>query len=96
MELIYTDSDLNNYLTNVANISAENPLLIEKFLDDAVELDIDVICDGEKTLIGGVLQHIEEAGIHSGDSSCSFPPYSVGDTQLHACLLYTSDAADDA
>ena len=84
MELIYTDLDLNNYLTNVANISSENPLLIEKFLDDAVELDIDVICDGKKTLIGGVLQHIEEAGIHSGDSSCSFPPYSVGDTQLHA------------
>ena len=83
MELIYTDSDLKNYLTKVAHISADNPLLIEKFLDDAVELDIDVICDGEKTLIGGVLQHIEEAGIHSGDSSCSFPPYSVGDTQLH-------------
>ena len=84
MELIYTDNDLNNYLTKVANISSDNPLLIEKFLDDAVELDIDVICDGEQTLIGGVLQHIEEAGIHSGDSSCSFPPYSVGDTQLHA------------
>ena len=84
MELIYTDNDLNNYLTKVANISSDNPLLIEKFLDDAVELDIDVICDGEKTLIGGVLEHIEEAGIHSGDSSCSFPPYSVGDTQLHA------------
>ena len=84
MELIYTDSDFNNYLNKVANISHDNPLLIEKFLDDAIELDIDVICDGEKTLIGGVLQHIEEAGIHSGDSSCSFPPYSVGDTQLHA------------
>jgi carbamoyl-phosphate synthase large subunit len=84
MELIYTDNDLKNYLTKVALISPENPLLIEKFLDDAVELDIDVICDGKKTLIGGVLQHIEEAGIHSGDSSCSFPPYSVGDTQLHA------------
>ena len=83
MELIYTDNDLKKYLTKVALISPENPLLIEKFLDDAVELDIDVICDGEKTLIGGVLQHIEEAGIHSGDSSCSFPPYSVGDTQLH-------------
>ena len=83
MELIYTDNDLKNYLTKFALISSENPLLIEKFLDDAVELDIDVICDGEKTLIGGVLQHIEEAGIHSGDSSCSFPPYSVGDTQLH-------------
>ena len=84
MELIYTDNDLKNYLTKVALISPDNPLLIEKFLDDAVELDIDVICDGKKTLIGGVLQHIEEAGIHSGDSSCSFPPYSVGDTQLHA------------
>ena len=84
MELIYTDNDLKKYLTKVALISPENPLLIEKFLDDAVELDIDVICDGEKTLIGGVLQHIEEAGIHYGDSSCSFPPYSVGDTQLHA------------
>ncbi len=84
MELIYTDSDFNNYLNKVANISPDNPLLIEKFLDDAIELDIDVICDGEKTLIGGVLQHIEEAGIHSGDSSCSFPPYSVGDTQLYA------------
>ena len=83
MELIYTDNDLKNYLTKFAVISPENPLLIEKFLDGAVELDIDVVCDGEKTLIGGVLQHIEEAGIHSGDSSCSFPPYSVGDTQLH-------------
>ena len=84
MELIYTDNDLKKYLTNMIEISADNPLLIEKFLDDAIELDIDVVCDGEKALIGGVLQHIEEAGIHSGDSSCSFPPYSVGDTQLFA------------
>ena len=84
MELIYTDKDLKNYLTTMIDVSADNPLLIEKFLDDAVELDIDVVCDGQDALIGGVLQHIEEAGIHSGDSSCSFPPYSVGDTQLHA------------
>ncbi|MBL6683288.1 MAG: carbamoyl-phosphate synthase large subunit [SAR86 cluster bacterium] len=83
MELIYTDSDLKNYLNNQSEISKDNPLLIEKFLDDAVELDIDIVCDGENALVGGVLQHIEEAGIHSGDSSCSFPPYSVGDTQLH-------------
>ena len=83
MELIYTDSDLKNYLNNQLEISKDNPLLIEKFLDDAVELDIDIVCDGEDALVGGVLQHIEEAGIHSGDSSCSFPPYSVGDTQLH-------------
>ena len=83
MELIYTESDLKNYLNNQLEISQDNPLLIEKFLDDAVELDIDIVCDGENALVGGVLQHIEEAGIHSGDSSCSFPPYSVGDTQLH-------------
>ena len=83
MELIYTSSDLKNYLNNQIEIAKDNPLLIEKFLDDAVELDIDIVCDGENALVGGVLQHIEEAGIHSGDSSCSFPPYSVGDTQLH-------------
>ena len=82
MELIATENDLRNYLTNMVEISSENPLLIEKFLDDALELDIDVVCDGEKVLVGGILQHIEEAGIHSGDSACSFPPYSVGDDQL--------------
>ena len=82
MELIATENDLRNYLKTMVEISPENPLLIEKFLDDALELDIDVVCDGEKVLVGGILQHIEEAGIHSGDSACSFPPYSVGDDQL--------------
>ncbi len=82
MELIATENDLRNYLKTMVEISSENPLLIEKFLDDALELDIDVVCDGEKVLVGGILQHIEEAGIHSGDSACSFPPYSVGDDQL--------------
>ena len=82
MELIATENDLRNYLKTMVEISSENPLLIEKFLDDALELDIDVVCDGKKVLVGGILQHIEEAGIHSGDSACSFPPYSVGDDQL--------------
>lgn len=83
MELINTQLDLDNYINNKIVLSKENPLLIEKFLDDAVEIDIDIICDGTDAVVGGVLQHIEEAGIHSGDSSCSFPPYSVSDTQLH-------------
>ena len=83
MELLNTQQDLNNYVNNKIVLSKENPLLIEKFLDDAVEIDIDLICDGTDAVVGGVLQHIEEAGIHSGDSSCSFPPYSVSDTQLH-------------
>ena len=62
MELIATENDLK-VPTNMVEISSENPLLIEKFLDDALELDIDVVCDGEKVLVGGILQHIEEAGI---------------------------------
>ena len=84
MELLYTDQDLENYLQNKIQISSKNPLLIEKFLDDAIEVDIDLICDGKEAVVGGVLQHIEEAGIHSGDSSCSFPPYSVSENQLYA------------
>ena len=83
MELLYTDQDLENYLQNKIQISSKNPLLIEKFLDDAIEVDIDLICDGKEAVVGGVLQHIEEAGIHSGDSSCSFPPYSVSENQLY-------------
>ena len=84
MELLYTNQDLENYLQNKIQISSKNPLLIEKFLDDAIEVDIDLICDGKEAVVGGVLQHIEEAGIHSGDSSCSFPPYSVSENQLYA------------
>ena len=83
MELIYTSSDLENYLQKKIQISSKNPLLIEKFLDDAIEVDIDLLSDGREAVVGGVLQHIEEAGIHSGDSSCSFPPYSVSENQLY-------------
>ena len=82
MELIYTESDLKNYVNNRVEISPDNPLLIEEFLEDATEIDIDLISDGENVLIGGILQHIEEAGIHSGDSSCSFPPYSVPEKKI--------------
>ncbi len=83
MELIYTSSDLEIYLQKKIQISSKNPLLIEKFLDDAIEVDIDLLSDGREAVVGGVLQHIEEAGIHSGDSSCSFPPYSVSENQLY-------------
>ena len=83
MELIYTSGDLESYLQKKIQISSKNPLLIEKFLDDAIEVDIDLLSDGREAVVGGVLQHIEEAGIHSGDSSCSFPPYSVSENQLY-------------
>ena len=59
--------------------SPEHPVLIDQFLDDAIEVDVDAICDGERVVIGGIMEHIEEAGVHSGDSACSLPPYSLAE-----------------
>jgi carbamoyl-phosphate synthase large subunit len=77
MRIVYNDKDLNNYMTSAISISPEKPILIDKFLKDAVEIDVDAICDGELTVIGGIMEHIEEAGIHSGDSACVLPPHTL-------------------
>ncbi|WP_455380174.1 carbamoyl-phosphate synthase large subunit [Acidihalobacter prosperus] len=77
MEIVYDEQDLRRYMNEAVKISNDAPVLIDRFLDDAVEVDIDAICDGESVLIGGVMQHIEQAGVHSGDSACSLPPYSL-------------------
>ncbi|MGM0524932.1 MAG: carbamoyl-phosphate synthase large subunit [Pseudomonadota bacterium] len=79
MEIVYDEQDLNRYLTEAVKVSNEAPVLLDRFLDNAIEVDIDAICDGEDVLIGGIMQHIEEAGVHSGDSACSLPPYSLSD-----------------
>jgi carbamoyl-phosphate synthase large subunit len=78
MEVVYSDADLKRYITDAVRVSNESPVLLDRFLDNAVEVDVDVIADhtGE-VLIGGIMEHIEEAGVHSGDSSCSLPPYSL-------------------
>jgi carbamoyl-phosphate synthase large subunit len=77
MEIIYNEKELQRYMRDTVEISPQSPLLLDHFLDDAIEVDLDAICDGKNVLIGGIMEHIEQAGIHSGDSSCSLPPHSL-------------------
>ncbi|MER2492302.1 carbamoyl-phosphate synthase large subunit [Catenovulum sediminis] len=77
MEIVYDLNDLKRYLNEAVKVSNESPVLLDRFLDDAVEVDIDAICDGQDVVIGGIMEHIEQAGVHSGDSACSLPPYSL-------------------
>ncbi|MCF6236317.1 MAG: carbamoyl-phosphate synthase large subunit [Gammaproteobacteria bacterium] len=77
MEIVYNESDLRRYMTEAVRVSNESPVLLDRFLNDAKEVDVDAICDGENVVIGGVLEHIEQAGVHSGDSACSLPPFSL-------------------
>jgi carbamoyl-phosphate synthase large subunit len=77
MEVVYDESDLREYVDRAVQASPEHPLLIDKFLEDATEVDVDAIADGQTVVIGGIMEHIEEAGVHSGDSACSLPPYSL-------------------
>jgi len=77
MEIVYNNDDLQRYMREAVSVSNDSPVLLDRFLDDAVEVDIDAISDGNRVLIGGIMEHIEQAGIHSGDSACSLPPYSL-------------------
>ena len=77
MEVVYDESDLREYVERAVKASPEHPLLIDRFLEDATEVDVDAIADGQTVVIGGIMEHIEEAGVHSGDSACSLPPYSL-------------------
>ncbi len=77
MEIVYSEEGLLSYMQNAVSVSNDSPILLDRFLDNAVELDVDAICDGKDVVIGGIMEHIEQAGVHSGDSGCSLPPYSV-------------------
>jgi carbamoyl-phosphate synthase large subunit len=77
MEIVYDQHSLDRYMTEAVEASPEHPILIDKFLEDAIEVDVDAVCDGVRTIVGGVMEHIEEAGIHSGDSACAIPPFSL-------------------
>ena len=77
MEIVYNEVDLKYYMKNAVSVSNDAPVLLDRFLDDAVEVDVDAICDGKDVLIGSIMEHIEQAGVHSGDSACSLPPYSL-------------------
>ncbi|MDH5710273.1 MAG: carbamoyl-phosphate synthase large subunit, partial [Gammaproteobacteria bacterium] len=77
MEIVYNEADLKHYMKTAVKVSNDAPVLLDRFLDDAVEVDVDAICDGKEVLIGSIMEHIEQAGVHSGDSACSLPPYSL-------------------
>ncbi len=77
MEIVYKEDELRRYMTTAVQVSNDAPVLLDHFLNAAVEVDIDAVCDGETVVIGAIMQHIEQAGVHSGDSACSFPPYSL-------------------
>ena len=77
MQIVYTDAELTHYMQNAVEASPERPVLVDRFLEDATEVDVDCISDGETTLVGAIMEHIEEAGIHSGDSACVIPPFSL-------------------
>jgi carbamoyl-phosphate synthase large subunit len=82
MRIVYNEKDLIEYMNTAIDVSPEHPILIDKFLKDAVEIDVDAISDGETTIVGGIMQHIEEAGIHSGDSACVLPPHSISEKMI--------------
>jgi carbamoyl-phosphate synthase large subunit len=82
MEIVYDDDSLRDYFVKAARVAPEHPVLIDRFLEDAFEADVDAIADGARCVIGGVMQHIEDAGVHSGDSACVMPPYLIGDSQV--------------
>ncbi len=77
MEIVHGDKDLERYMREAVRVSEKSPVLLDRFLDDAIEVDVDCISDGEQVMIGGIMEHVEAAGIHSGDSACSLPPYSL-------------------
>ena len=79
MKIVFHEHELSDYMSRAQHVSPENPLLLDHFLDDAIEVDIDAICDGENVFIAGIMEHIEQAGVHSGDSSCVFPAHSLSE-----------------
>jgi carbamoyl-phosphate synthase large subunit len=82
MQIVYDDQTLADYIAQATEVSPDRPVLVDRFIDDAVEIDVDALFDGEELYLGGVMEHIEEAGIHSGDSSCALPPITLGKSEI--------------
>ena len=94
MAIVYGDRDLHTYMQEAAQVSPHHPVFLDQFLEEAVEVDVDAICDGERVLIGGIMQHIEEAGVHSGDSACVLPPFRISEFHLKLLRRYTRQLAE--
>ena len=95
MEIVYTEGDLAAFMEKATEASPERPILIDKFLEDALEIDVDAVADGERCVVAGIMEHIEEAGIHSGDSACALPPYSLDDDVIERIKTYTYKLAKE-
>jgi carbamoyl-phosphate synthase large subunit len=89
MEIVYDEASLHDYFGRAVRVAPGHPVLIDRFLEDAFEADVDAIADGTRCVIGGVMQHIEDAGIHSGDSACVLPPYLISEAQVEQMRQYT-------
>ena len=89
MRIVYDAKDLQKFVDDIGEISADSPVLIDKFLEDAVEVDVDAVSDGNKTVVAGIMEHVEEAGVHSGDSACVLPPHTLSDEILKIIREYT-------
>jgi carbamoyl-phosphate synthase large subunit len=89
MEIVYDDQDLEAFMGKAVEASPEHPILIDKFLEDAIEIDVDAVADGVRCVVAGIMEHVEEAGIHSGDSACAIPPLSLSDHQMEELRLQT-------
>lgn len=93
MEIVYDEDTLERYINEALEVSPEKPILIDKFLEDAIEVEVDALCDGEEVVIGGIMEHIEEAGVHSGDSACVLPPVSLDEKTIQTIVDYTRKMA---
>ena len=94
MVIVYDDDSLVTYVEKATEASPDHPILIDRFLDDAIEIDVDALFDGEDMYLGGIMEHVEEAGIHSGDSSCTLPPATLGDGELERVRIATRKLAE--
>jgi carbamoyl-phosphate synthase large subunit len=90
MEIVHEQRDLERYMREAVKVSNDSPVLLDRFLNDAIEVDVDCLSDGQRTFIGGVMEHIEQAGVHSGDSACSLPPYSLSQSTIDELKRQTS------
>lgn len=93
MEIVYDNNELEKYMKEAVKVSPEHPILVDKFLEDAIELDVDVLCDGEEVFIAGIMEHIEEAGVHSGDSACVIPPQTIPEHIFNTIREYSTKLA---
>ena len=93
MEIVHEQSDLERYMREAVKVSHNSPVLLDRFLNDAIEVDIDAISDGKSVIVGGIMEHIEQAGVHSGDSACSLPPYSINEKKQSELISQTKKMA---